>query len=257
MKVNDQMKKSQNTLFPFLALTAILLLGGCSWFNDKPPVTTFENPTRSRTLEDYPVEGSVLAQQVCASCHGLTGQAASPIFPKLAGQQRDYSIVQLNSFRDHSRSDQLAIVYMWGMARLTDGQIAQLADYYAAQKPMYGDQIDSLELPKGKEIFENGIPSIGLMACATCHGATGGGGGEIPRIAGQHSEYVYKQVLAFKHPDQTAIMEMGGKTWDPKDYELHRNLMHGAAMNSMVSKMSDDDVRAVALYVNSMNLNKD
>ncbi len=43
------------------------------------------------------------------------------------------------------------------------------------------------------------------------------------------------------------------KTWDPKDYEHHRNLMHGAAMNAMVSKMSDEDVKAVALYINSMN----
>jgi cytochrome c553 len=253
MKESTHMKNINRTLFGLVSIGASVLLIGCSWFNDKPPVTTFENPSRSRTIEDYPVNGKVLAQQVCAACHGIDGQATSPIFPKLAGQQKDYFVVQMNSFRDHSRSDKYAIAYMWGMARLSDDQISVIADYYASQAPMKGEEINSPELAHGKEIFEKGIPAIGLVACSTCHGPTGSGNAEIPRIAGQHSEYIYKQVVAFQHPEETAIMEMGGKTWEPKDYELHRNLTHGAAMNAVVSKMSDADIRAIALYLNSLN----
>ncbi len=255
MKANIHMKNIYRKLFGLTLVSSAALLVGCSWFNDKPPVTTFENPSSSRTFEDYPVNGKVLAQQVCAACHGIDGQAAYPMFPNLAGQQKDYFVVQMNSFRDHSRSDKYAIAYMWGMARLSDEQINVIADYYSLQKPMVGEQINSPELAHGKEIFEKGIPDIGLVACSTCHGVNGAGNAEIPRIAGQHSEYIYKQVLVFQHPEQKALMEMGGKTWEPKDYDLHRNLTHGAAMNAIVGKMSDEDVRAVALYLNSLNTN--
>jgi len=252
------MKNTLRKLSILAAVTVPLVFSGCTWFNDKPPVSTLENPTRSRTLGDYEVNGKVLAQQVCATCHGITGQSDSPMYPKLAGQQKDYIVVQLKDLRDQSRSDKYAIVYMWGMARnLTDKQIDELADYFSAQTPMYGEANHSTsaqaQLKRGEDIFNNGVPTAGVVACNGCHGPEGAGMAEIPRIAGQHSDYIVKQLNAFQHPDDKALMEMGGNTWAPKMYDLHRNLERGAAMNAMVANMSQEDVEAVALYLNTMN----
>jgi len=164
----------------------------------------------------------------------------------------------LKDLRDHSRSDKYAIVYMWGMARaLTDKQMDELADYYSAQTPMYGEANHSTsaqaQLKRGEDIFNNGIPTAGVVACSGCHGAEGAGMAEIPRIAGQHSDYIMKQIHAYQNPEDKALMEMGGNTWAPKMYDLHRNLERGAAMNAMVANMAPEDVQAVALYLNTMN----
>lgn len=49
-----------------------------------------------------------------------------------------------------------------------------------------------------------------LAACATCHGKQGQGdmgreGGVYPRLAGQPSEYLYRQLLRFKSAERTGI----------------------------------------------------
>jgi len=50
-------------------------------------------------------EAKTLAQDVCSACHGPEGRSISPVFPRLAGQQRGYIIVQLDAFRNHTRGD--------------------------------------------------------------------------------------------------------------------------------------------------------
>lgn len=71
------------------------------------------NPSRSRTIGDYPVSGKVLDVQVCSSCHGLDGHSSSPIIPNLAGQQKEYLINQLNDYRDRTRRNKYSVMYMW------------------------------------------------------------------------------------------------------------------------------------------------
>jgi len=92
------------------------------------------NLPRSRDLGNPEVSGATLARQVCSNCHGVTGDSISPNMPKLAAQQREYLSAQLRGFRSHSRRDPAGFEYMWGISRsLTDKQIEELADYYAAQ----------------------------------------------------------------------------------------------------------------------------
>jgi cytochrome c553 len=50
---------------------------------------------------------------VCESCHGPGGRSISPTFPRLAGQQKDYLVAQLQAFRDKTRADPHAQTYMW------------------------------------------------------------------------------------------------------------------------------------------------
>jgi cytochrome c553 len=132
---------------------------------------------------------------VCSSCHGLRGHSTSSLFPRLARQQRDYIVMQLKAFRDHTRADPHAKAYMWGMAaRLTDAQVVSIADYYAAQPPVRGEADPSLQAVAGAKIYTKGIPSSKVPACMNCHGKEAEGHGTSPRLAGQHSDYLARQM---------------------------------------------------------------
>jgi len=146
-------------------------------------------------VPDSTVAGTL---HVCASCHGPDGRSISPTFPRLAGQQKDYLVAQLQAFRDKTRADPHAQTYMWGMAaRLSDPTIEGIAAYYASQTPVAGAPNASPETAAGKQIFTDGIPSESVPACMACHGEKAEGNGPIPRLAGQHQAYLARQLEAF------------------------------------------------------------
>jgi cytochrome c553 len=41
-----------------------------------------------------------------------------------------------------------------------------------------------------------------VPACATCHGAEGKGNATFPRLAGQHADYLVKQLVVFQRTDE-------------------------------------------------------
>jgi cytochrome c553 len=228
----------------------VAFLAGCTYFNNIPPVTTLENPSRSRTLGDYDVAGNVLAVQVCASCHGVNGQSQSPMVPILAGQQREYLVNQLKDYRDRTRSNKYAVQYMWGMAEsLTDKQIQELADYFSMQVPAkpIGRNNSDPQLARGKEIFEKGIPAKDVVQCNSCHGPSGNGMATFPKISGQHAHYLTQQLNVWKEPAQKEFMEVGGNTWAPRTIKFSRP--HGVLMINEEKNLSEADIQAVAAYL--------
>jgi len=249
--VSNVMKNLFKPLIAMLLLAGFL--AGCTYFNTIPPVTTLENPTRSRTLGDYEVAGNVLAVQVCAACHGVNGQSQSPMIPNLAGQQKDYLVNQLQDYRDRSRSNEYGVKFMWGMAGpLTDQQIQELADYFSKQAPLNSNNAIAADpqLARGKEIFENGIPAQGVIQCNSCHGPKGEGMATFPRLAGQKAYYLTQQLNVWQHPDQKRFMEVGGNTWAPRTITFARP--RGVLMQNMVKNLSDADAQAVALYLSTL-----
>ncbi|MDE2398194.1 MAG: cytochrome c4 [Burkholderiales bacterium] len=151
--------------------------------------------------------GAALAQQdpkslaagVCSACHGPEGRSVSSVFPRLAGQQSAYIVLQLDAFRSHMRGDPNAQAYMWGMAsQLSDDSIKGIADYYAAQAPVQEKVADPSLLAEGEKIYTQGIPAQGVPACATCHGPKAQGAEAFPRLAGQHTDYLIAQLHGFQ-----------------------------------------------------------
>ena len=68
----------------------------------------------------------------CASCHGTNGRAAEgSAVPSLAGTPSAQMIAQMAAFKSGTRS---ATVMHQLSKGYTDAQIAQLADYFAAQQ---------------------------------------------------------------------------------------------------------------------------
>jgi len=209
----------KRVLFP-MSMAVVLLAAGCA------------DPNRSRDLANPGISAITLAQQVCSNCHGVTGNAVSPNFPNLAAQMPEYVVAQLKGFRNHRRRDPAGFEYMWGLSRsLTDEQIEGLARYYAGQHAVH----QPLEAPlsrstAGKTIFESGIAARGVPACSSCHGAQGGGNGAYPRIAGQHADYLVKQLLVFQRTDERP---------------------EGSVMKTVAHELSGDDIRNVAAYLQS------
>ena len=199
-----------------LILLSSLLIAGCS------------NLDRSRDLANPNVRPEVTARQLCSDCHGVDGNSVSPNFPKLAGQQEEYLVKQLQSFRHGDRASEQSYQYMWGMtATLTDEQIKGLAHYYNQYviKLSLSKETDKILLAKGKEIFENGIPAKQSPACKLCHGAVGEGMATIPRIAGQHASYLVRQLVIFQ--------ENAGRPGTPMESVTHG--LSAAEMDSVAS----------------------
>jgi cytochrome c553 len=160
-------------------------------------VASCANIDRSRNTANPNVSGGTLAMQVCSNCHGPTGNSVSPNFPNLAQQQEAYIAAQLHEFKAHSRSDPAGFEYMWGLSHnLTD-------------KPQRIEAKPE-RIAAGKAIFTNGLPAQGIPACAGCHGPDGMGNAEAPRIAGQHVDYLVKQLKVFQRSNerpQGAVMK--------------------------------------------------
>jgi len=115
-----------------------------------------------------------------------------------------YFIAQVNGFKSQGRRDPAGFEYMWGLSRsLTSDQIKGLAAYYAAQQPaQQPSESSAAQVAAGRSIFENGLSAKGVPACSTCHGSEGRGSGAFPRLAGQHADYLIKQLLVFQRTDE-------------------------------------------------------
>ena len=189
-------------------------------------------PERSRNLGDPAISGRVIAVQVCAMCHGADGNSESPNFPRLAAQQEAYFIEQMNGFKSHNRADPAGFEYMWGLSRqLTEAQIKDLAAYFAAQKPALQKETKVAMNVEGKKIFESGIADKSVAPCSSCHGPAGAGNAGFPRIAGQHADYLVKQLQVYQRTDQRP---------------------EGAVMKQVAHALTPQDMAAVSAYAQSL-----
>jgi cytochrome c553 len=168
-----------------------------------------------------------IAVQVCSNCHGPGGLSKNPIFPRLAGQQPLYLEAQIKAFRNKTRGDPEAHDYMWGMATLLDDpMVAALAKYYGSQTPAPGTPGDPALVAAGAALYAKGDAVSGVAACAGCHGADAAGNAIFPRLAGQHAQYIARQIEVIQSQLRTSP------------------IMHG-----VVSNLSKSQVTAVAAYL--------
>lgn len=202
------------------SLAIVILVSGCS------------SVDRSRALGDPNVSANTLALQVCSNCHGAQGTSVSPNFPNLAAQTPVYLEAQLKSFKGHGRFDPAGFEYMWGIsARLTDEQISGLAKYFSSQKPTPGKSPDPKSVAEGQAIFEHGVAANNTPACSSCHGAKGEGQQQFPRLAGQHADYIIKQLVVFQRTDQRP---------------------EGNIMKVIAHGLTRENIKSVALYLEAM-----
>lgn len=179
-----------------------------------------------------PAAAQTVDQQVaaqCATCHGQQGQSTSDEFPQLAGQNAQYLRKQLEDFRSGQRQH----VAMTAIAQgLSDAQIGAMASYFQAQIPVPHASDDALLAGMGRYIYERGNIYSQVPACLSCHSATGAGSARLPRLAGQHPQYVMTQLRRFQNKER-------------------RN--DSGAMAFVTQGLSELELRAVAAYVGGLN----
>ena len=164
----------------------------------------------------------------CATCHGAEGHATSPIFPSLAGQNRQYLIKQLQDFRSKKRVSETMAPQV---ADLSDETIAALADFYAAKKPRTHRVSDADLIPVGRYIFTKGNSWSGVPACASCHGENAAGTATLPRLAGQNARYLMSQL---------------------KDFNQRTRNNDNEAMHLVASRLTELETKAVSDYLSQL-----
>lgn len=155
--------------------------------------------------------------QACAACHGPGGRSAIPQFPILAGQTARYTYLQLRDFQEGRRTNELMTPMVAGMTR---DEMREISDYFAKQKPpVQTFKTDSEKARLGKLKADETL-------CTMCHLGGFAGQNEVPRAAGQHFDYIVKQLTDFKARTRTndaGTMTSVANTLSAQDIE---NLAH-------------------------------
>lgn len=160
----------------------------------------------------------------CSLCHGMQGESASPVFPRLAAQHPEYMAKQLKDFRDGRRKGTMTEM----AADLKDEEINGLANYFGA-KPSKARRPSDADLAGiGKYIYEKGNKYTGVAACASCHGAKAYGTVQLPRLAGQNVQYLETQL---------------------KEFNQRARTNDNAVMHSIASKLTELETVAVSSYI--------
>lgn len=193
--------------------------------------TAFANPPAAAPAsKGDPKAAESIVNQVCAGCHAVDGNSAAAANPKLAGLNAEYINKQLVEFKSGDRKNAV----MGGIvASLTPQDMLNLAAYYSAQQPKPGTSKDQELALLGQKVYRGGVQGAGVPACASCHGPQGKGiPVQFPRLAGQHADYIYAQLNAFR---------VGARAND------------GAKMmRSIAAKMTDADMKAVSAYIQGL-----
>ncbi len=196
----------------------------------------------------------------CGSCHGKDGNSAVPMFPKLAAQNEEYLVKQMQAFKDGSRAGATMGAMVQG---LSTKDMQDIAAYYEAQQVTknalprldFEDEDDDGE-PLGKkqlaankkaaaeeqtallaigfDVYRNGDLENEISACIACHGPYGEGNkpASFPALKSQHADYMIKTLTDFK---------TGVRSNDSD------NMMHMIAQ-----KMSNKEIKALSYYISGL-----
>ncbi|MEN9680846.1 MAG: hypothetical protein RLZZ627_739 [Pseudomonadota bacterium] len=165
---------------------------------------------------------------LCAGCHGDDGNAAAPIFPKLAGQHASFLIKQLHDFRSQKRVEPT----MNAMAEpLTDEDVLDLAAFYTSKKITTEEAAPN---QAGEKLYKAGNPATGVPACTGCHGPKGRGNPSagFPSLHGQYAAYLEKTLHDFRS---------GERANDSNEM-----------MRKVAKHMSDEEIAAVSDYASTL-----
>ncbi len=148
---------------------------------------------------------------VCAGCHGEYGQGGKRgEYPRLAGQRKAHLVDQLLAFRKRTRINLPMFPYTQER-ELSNADIEDVSAYLASIElptawPEFKASDDALTrltltekvmiIPRAPGDLDNGA-RVFQKECASCHARDGMGRGKFPRLVGQYTAYLRKQMDAF------------------------------------------------------------
>ena len=98
------------------------------WVASKPAKAGFAKDKDLVTLGERIYRGGIADRNIaaCAGCHSPNGAGIPAQYPRLSGQHADYTVAQLNTFRDGSRANSQQMTQV--AAKLNDKEIKAVAD---------------------------------------------------------------------------------------------------------------------------------
>ena len=156
---------------------------------------------------------------MCVACHGVQGRSAVAMFPILAGQSARYMNLQLRDYQAGRRSNALMSPMAMGLTR---DEMRELSDYFSKQKPGVQNFVaDADKARLGKAKAEETL-------CTMCHAGAFAGMNEVPKVSGQHFDYIVKQLT---------------------DFKAHARTNDGGNMTSVSGTLSEQDIQNLAHYI--------
>lgn len=171
---------------------------------------------------------------VCIGCHGIAGYQASfpEVYrvPMISGQSAKYIVAALNAYKAGDRKHPT----MRGIASaLSDQDMSDIAAYYELNGK------EDARAPAATASREPNAKVAALLqkaACASCHGANFSKpiDPSYPKIAGQHSDYLFVALKAYKIENNPT----SGR--------------NNAVMSAIARQFSNDELKALSKYVSSL-----
>ena len=155
----------------------------------------------------------------CGACHGAESNAPQAGVPLLAGQQREFLVLQMFYMREGLRD----VPQMAGMLKgFTDRDLEDLATHYSSQPvPEAAASADASLRARGASLSK-------ALGCGSCHLADYSGQKHVPRIANQREDYLVIALTAYRDNKRTGT---------------------DTSMNAAMYQVSDADIAALAHYL--------
>ena len=158
----------------------------------------------------------------CAACHGPQGNSTQTQYPILAGQTARYLYLQLRDFQEGRRVNELMTPMVAGLSR---DEMRAISEWFAKQKPAPQTfKVDAAKAGLGKLKADETL-------CTMCHLGGFAGQNEIPRVAGQHYDYIVKQLA---------------------DFKARKRTNDAGSMTSVANTLNDEDIKNLAHYMTGL-----
>jgi cytochrome c553 len=172
---------------------------------------------------------------MCIGCHGIPGyQASFPEIhkvPKISGQNAKYIVSALNAYKKGERNHPS----MRGIAEtLSDQDMADISAYYSTHGVVAGATLADKPSKQASAAVEALLKKGG---CVACHGENFAKpiDPSYPKIAGQHADYLYVALKAYKTEKNPNIGRSNG------------------VMAGMAKQFSNNELKEIAKYIGSLD----
>jgi len=185
-------------------------------------------PLPARADDAQKARAEEIVQGRCFICHGMDGESSSPVFPRLTAPRASYVARQLADYKSGKRASETMQPMV---VDLTEEDFAALGRYFESKPARWHEVADPQLAQVGAFVYARGNPYAGVPACASCHGKDGHGSDKLPRLAGQHAEYVEKQLGRAAQAEAAA---------------------GNPVLHAVAGKMTTLEIKAVAAYISGM-----
>jgi len=168
------------------------------------------------------IEAGKKKAEACVACHGPGGNSSVGAFPTLAGQNARYIYLQLRDYKEGRRKNPMMSPVAAGLEKQ---DMHDLAAYFASQKQA------RTAFKAEPERIKAGAAKAEESLCAMCHLGGMAGQNEVPRLAGQHPEYIIAQLKNFKARERTN---------------------DAGNMTSLAQTLSEEDITNLAHWIHSL-----